>query len=81
MFRRVLMRRAYNAGRYEAARSHARLLLTNPKERTLARSVMVRSYWNEQAFQALIKTASEWEDDLARSYCSLAIERLSATDS
>ena len=36
MLRRVLMRRAYNAGRYETAREHARRLLSNPKERELA---------------------------------------------
>ena len=81
MLRRVLMRRAYNAGRYETAREHARRLLSNPKERALARSVIVRSYWNEQAFQALIDVASEWEDELATSYCALARDRLSATTS
>ena len=54
MLRRVLMRRAYNAGRYEEARRHARLLLSKPKEQALARSVIVRSLWNEQAFKALI---------------------------
>ena len=81
MLRRVLMRRAYNAGRYETAREHARRLLLIPKERELARSVMVRSYWNEQAFQALIDVASEWEDELATSYCALAQDRLSATTS
>ena len=81
MLRRVLMRRAYNAGRYEAARAHAHHLLANPKERMLARSVLVRSYWNEQAFQTLLDIASTWEDDLSRSYCSLAKDRLTVTAS
>ena len=81
MLRRVLMRRAYNTGRYETAREHARHLLSNPKEQALARSVMVRSHWNQQAFQELIDVASEWDDELAKSYCALARDRLSATTS
>ena len=81
MLRRVLMRRAYNTGRYETAREHARHLFSNPKEQALARSVMVRSHWNEQAFQELIDVASQWDDELAKSYCALARDRLSTTTS
>ena len=73
------MRRAYNAGRYEEARRHARLLLSNPKERALARSVLVRSYWNEQAFETLVETAEHWDDELSQSYVALAQEQMSAT--
>ena len=82
MLKRVLMRRAYNAGRYNLAREHARRLLSNPKEQALARSVMVRSYWNEQAFQELIDIASQWDDELARlaerwaSQCPTGLETL-----
>lgn len=79
MLRRVLMRRAYNAGRYEQARRHARLLLSNPKEQALARSVLVRSYWNEQAFETLVETAEHWDDELSQSYVALAQEQMSAT--
>lgn len=78
MLRRVLMRRAYNAGRYEQARHHARLLLGKPKEAELARSVIVRSYWNEQAFAALVEVGKTWGDDLSRSYVALANNRLTS---
>jgi hypothetical protein len=76
MLRRVLMRRAYNAGRYEAARHHARFLLSKPKEQALARSVIVRSHWNEQSFEALIDAGCRWDDDFSKSYVELAQERL-----
>lgn len=76
MLRRVLMRRAYNAGRYEAARYHARFLLSKPKEQAFARSVIVRSHWNEQSFEALIETGGRWDDDFSKSYVELAQERL-----
>ena len=78
MLRRVLMRRAYNAGRYEQARHHAHLLLGKPKEAELARSVIVRSYWNEQAFAALVEVGKTWDDDLSRSYVALANDRLTS---
>jgi hypothetical protein len=78
MLRRVLMRRAYNAGRYEQARYHARLLLGKQKEAELARSVIVRSYWNEQAFAALVEAGAVWDDDLSKSYVALAQERLTS---
>lgn len=72
------MRRAYNAGRYEQARHHARLLLERSKEAELARSVIVRSYWNEQAFEALIQVAHGWDDEISLSYLHLAKERLNS---
>jgi len=78
MLRRVLMRRAYNTGRYEQARRHARLLLGKQKEAELARSVIVRSYWNEQAFEVLVETAEHWDDELSQSYVALAQERLTS---
>ena len=78
MLRRVLMRRAYNTGRYEQARHHARLLLVKPKEVELARSVIVRSYWNEQSFDALVEAGAAWDDDLSKSYVALAQERLTS---
>jgi len=78
MLRRLLMRRAYNAGRYEQARHHARLLLGNSEEAELARSVIVRSYWNEQAYQDLIQAAFRWDDEISLAYFRLAKERLNS---
>lgn len=70
------MRRAYNAGRYEQARHYARLLLGKSKEAELARSIIVRSYWNEHAFESLIQAALVWDDELSLSYVVLAKKRL-----
>jgi hypothetical protein len=71
-----MMRRAYNAGRWSAARHHARLLLHRPKEMKLARSVFVRSYWNEGQFEQVLACSSEWDDEISQTYRSLAEERL-----
>jgi len=79
MLRRVLMRRAYNAGRWNAARNHASKLLSKPTEQTLARSVIVRSYWNEGRFQELVDCTKEWHDELSHSYREQAIDRLKVT--
>ena len=79
MLRRVLMRRAYNAGRWDAARTHASHLLLRPSEQTLARSVIVRSYWNEGRFQELVDSTEEWHDELSHSYREQAIDRLKVT--
>ena len=76
MLRRVMMRRAYNAGRWSAARHHARQLLNRPHEHLLARSVMVRSYWNEGQFEQVLACSSEWDDEISQTYRSLAEERL-----
>jgi hypothetical protein len=73
------MRRAYNAGRWNAARNHASKLLSKPTEQTLARSVIVRSYWNEGRFQELVDCTKEWHDELSHSYREQAIDRLKVT--
>ena len=73
------MRRAYNAGRWDAARTHASHLLLRPSEQTLARSVIVRSYWNEGRFQELVDSTEEWHDELSHSYREQAIDRLKVT--
>jgi hypothetical protein len=70
------MRRAYNAGRWNAARNHASKLLSKPTEQTLARSVIVRSYWNEERYQELLDCTKEWHDELSHSYREQAIDRL-----
>ena len=79
MLRRVLMRRAYNAGRWDAARTHASHLLSRPSEQTLARSVIVRSYWNEGRLRELIDCTEDWHDELSQSYREQAIDRLKVT--
>ena len=76
MFRRVLMRRAYNAEKWESARHHASALLSKPKNRQLARSIIVRSYWNEGRFQEVVDCTTDWRDALSQSYREQAIERL-----
>jgi hypothetical protein len=73
------MRRAYNAGRWDDARTHASKLLLRPSEETLARSIIVRSYWNEGRFQELVDCTKEWHDELSHSYREQAIDRLKVT--
>ncbi len=60
MIRRTLMRRAYNKGHWERARSHAFKIIHRPKEQELARSVMIRSFWNEENFHEVIRLNSLW---------------------
>ena len=62
MIRRVLMRRAYNKGNWEKARYHAFKIVEQPKEQKLARSVIIRSYWNEENFTEVVHLNSLWED-------------------
>jgi hypothetical protein len=73
------MRRAYNAGRWDAARTHAAKLLSRPSEENLARSIIVRSYWNEGRFQELVDCTKGWHDELSHSYREQAIDRLKVT--
>lgn len=73
------MRRAYNAGRWDTARSHAMMLLLRPSEQNLARSVIVRSYWNEGRYQELVDCTKDWPDQLPQSYRTQAAERLKIT--
>jgi len=73
------MRRAYNAGRWDAARNHASKLLSKPSEQVLARSIIVRSYWNEGRFQELVDCTKEWHEELSHSYREQAIDRLKVT--
>lgn len=76
MLRRILMRRAYNNGRWDVARSHAQMLLDRPRERMLARSVMVRSFWNEAKFADLLACSEGWDDAISLEYRSLAQDRV-----
>ena len=61
MIRRTLMRRAYNSGRWERARHYAYQLIANPKEQQLARSVIIRSYWNEGDYEKVVQLNEEWD--------------------
>lgn len=60
MIRRTLMRRAYNGGRWAQARDIANKLLHIPKEQDLARSVIIRSLYNEGKFDELIELNDQW---------------------
>ena len=63
MIRRTLMRRAYNSGRWERARHYAYQLIANPKEQQLARSVIIRSYWNEGDYEKVVQLNEEWDHE------------------
>jgi hypothetical protein len=60
MMRRFLMRRSYNKGQWSQARTHANKIIHLPKEKELARSVVIRSYWNESQYQKVIHLNSIW---------------------
>ena len=61
MIRRTLMRRAYNLGKWERARFYAFKIISKPKERYLARSVIIRSYWNEGDYSKVLELNKKWE--------------------
>jgi hypothetical protein len=60
MIRRFLMRRAYNKGEWEKARFHAFKIVDRPKEQEFARSVIIRSYWNQDKPEEVIHFNSLW---------------------
>lgn len=76
MIRRILMRSAYNSGKYAKARHHARKILNVPKEGKLARSVIIRSYWNEQHFEKIVNLAQKWQDPSLEEYLQKSIDQL-----
>ena len=63
MIRRLLMRRAYNSGSWEKARKYAFQIIDQPKERELARSVIIRSYWNQEDTAEVIRLNSLWNNE------------------
>ena len=63
MIRRMLMRRAYNSGSWEEARKHAFQIIDKPKERQLARSVIIRSYWNQENNSEVIRLNLLWDNE------------------
>lgn len=62
MLRRLLMRRAYNRGDWSKARHHAHKLTDSPKERELARSVIIRSFWNQNQYVEVIRLNDLWKN-------------------
>ena len=54
------MRRAYNNGDFEKAILHAFKIIDSPKEQKLARSVVIRSYWNQKIFSEVIRLNDQW---------------------
>jgi len=59
------MRHAYNSGKWAKARLFANKLLTKKGENTLAKSVVIRSYWNEGHLERVDELLAIWvEDDL-----------------
>ena len=63
MLRRTLMRRAYNSGRWERARHYAQQIISKPKEQQLARSVIIRSYWNEGNYRKVRELNTRWNNE------------------
>mgnify|MGYP001178442664 CR=1 FL=1 len=63
MIRRILMRRAYNSGRWERARYFARKIVNKPKEGKLARSVIIRSYWNQGDYSKVVELNQKWNGE------------------
>ena len=56
------MRRAYNSGDWENARKYAMKIIENPDEEKLAKSVVVRSYWNQNKMVQLQIYLDKWPD-------------------
>jgi len=63
MIRRTLMRQAYNKGKWEKARNYAFKIINQPKEQQLARSVIIRSYWNQANTAEVIRLNFLWSDE------------------
>ena len=56
------MRRAYNRGDWENARKYARKIIDDPREEKLAKSVVLRSYWNQNDMLKLQEYLDKWSD-------------------
>jgi len=64
MIRRTLMRRAYNSGNWEKARIHASKIIKIPKEQKLAKSIIIRSFCNEDNYLEAIRHNTLWAGEL-----------------
>ena len=76
MIRRTLMRRAYNAGNYSKARHHAQKIIDIPGEQQLARSVIIRSYWNQQGYEEIVQLLGKWKNPELIPYFDKSIDEL-----
>ena len=76
MIRRTLMRRAYNSGDYVKARNYAQKLVDIPGEQQLARSVIIRSYWNQQEYEEIVSLLVKWKNPELMPYLEKAIDEL-----
>ena len=56
------MRNAYNSGKWEKSRSFANKLLSKPDDSKLAKSVIIRSYWNEGNIRKVGELLAIWQD-------------------
>ena len=56
------MRRAYNKGDWENARKYAMKIIEDPREAKLAKSVILRSYWNQKDMLKLEMYLEKWDD-------------------
>ena len=80
---RVKMRRAYNYGNWEKARFYANKLLPHPGESDLAKSVIVRSYWNQGDLGKAGELLAVWKDselDFMREKYERAINTTNETE-
>ncbi|MDP6864693.1 MAG: DUF6395 domain-containing protein, partial [Candidatus Poseidoniaceae archaeon] len=59
---RIKMRRAYNSGEWRVARNLALKIIELPKEKSLARSIVIRSYWNEKNYSMVERCIEDWND-------------------
>jgi hypothetical protein len=62
MIRRTLMRRAYNKRQWLKSRAYAYRLIHLPEEQALARSIIIRSYWNEGFYEKVVELNSLWDN-------------------
>lgn len=76
MLRRVLVRRAYNAGHWESARSQAVKMLDRNSSDSFAQSIVIRSLWNEQKYLEILQYKHLWKDDLTQRYVRKAEDKV-----
>ena len=60
LFIRIRMRRAYNKCKWHEARNLALTLLHHNREANLAKSIIIRTYWNEKNYLKAKDLVDEW---------------------
>jgi hypothetical protein len=76
MIRRTLMRRAYNSGNYVKARHHAGKIVDLPNEQKFARSVIIRSYWNQKEYEEIVRLLQDWKDSELSHFLQKSVDEL-----